>query len=1072
MPLHDFWPFDHVPQGTTDLSTGSGGPVYATKTGTYYQLTGNPGYAYNNGIASAVTVGSDGYLKLGSNSTSNPGLAIQAKEVQDWSVATQYWVGFRTKTSAQNAGSANVFTMSDTIGQANPSILVLESDMTAAGANTLNQDYMVEVFIDRSAKTYQVWINGVQVKNGTIAAATLANGQNGFYWFGPWNSSLNANANRFFRDIYWVDVDATQTPKRLGSVRTNPALQAGLSAPTYLYESVTAVGTAAVTNAQAKFGTQSLTMGSSPTTSALIVPEAPWNRFGTYGDCTLECWVYNTNPAQGTARLFSKDLAASPYATVDYTSAGSWQFYMDSGAVAMSGTGTLTANTWYHVALVRNAGTWYFYLNGVKICSVLGNTWGNQSTALFRIGNWSSLAYPWPGYIDGIRISNVARYPGGTTFTPPSAAFTNDANTLMLLNFEPNPFNAIHDESAPDQTNPSQNVFGTVQAASPLATTVAPSQIAPSSGDTLTAQFAASPLPPGAKILAVDYRVAAQSNQSSLGVQLTDGTNNVNPGSYTFADPYTLGYGRRVALQTSAPDSGIWTPAKVGNAKLKLTPPAAAKTVALLHMEDFTDAAGRTWTSNGNGVLTATQFKFGSKSYNPGSSGNLSVALDNTLLLSNVFTIEMWVYRTSALGDTTLLSWKTANDSTHQTTFGQQAGGAVGVYLTDGGGWRLLASSTFTLNAWNHLAVTYANGIYTGYINGVQALTFASPLGFGVGPGATLTIGGNQYNTSSQFPGYIDEVRVSNVVRYNANFLPPPAPFAAVDNAQLSSAFGSTQLTSTGIPTGATTTALLLPYIAQDAKANIVPEDIVNAPVLAGATTVTLTAAAGSVNFASGSTVTLTFATNQVQKSTMLLHFDGTSGATTTTDALGHAMTMSNSAALSGSQAKFGGTSLNPNVTTSSVVSTPDAPELRFGVSGDCTIEFWCMSTNNGQNGVVFAKDLSSSSYSELQYFTGTWRVYLDSTSIAISATSGVPANTWMHIALVKYNGVWTLYQNGVSLGTFSGGTLGNNSNPFLIGNWGGRNAQWQGYIDEFRVSNVARYTAAFTPPVFAFTPD
>jgi len=37
------------------------------------------------------------------------------------------------------------------------------------------------------------------------------------------------------------------------------------------------------------------------------------------------------------------------------------------------------------------------------------------------------------GYIDEIRISDVARYPSGTPFTPSSTQFTSDANTLLLI---------------------------------------------------------------------------------------------------------------------------------------------------------------------------------------------------------------------------------------------------------------------------------------------------------------------------------------------------------------------------------------------------------------------------------------------------------------------------------------------------------------------------------------------------------------------------------------------------------------------------------------------------------------
>ena len=46
-----------------------------------------------------------------------------------------------------------------------------------------------------------------------------------------------------------------------------------------------------------------------------------------------------------------------------------------------------------------------------------------------QIGQWSSIHME--GYLDEIRISNTARYTA--SFVAPSAAFTNDNNTWLLL---------------------------------------------------------------------------------------------------------------------------------------------------------------------------------------------------------------------------------------------------------------------------------------------------------------------------------------------------------------------------------------------------------------------------------------------------------------------------------------------------------------------------------------------------------------------------------------------------------------------------------------------------------------
>ena len=97
-----------------------------------------------------------------------------------------------------------------------------------------------------------------------------------------------------------------------------------------------------------------------------------------------------------------------------------------------------TYGSWYHVALVRDGSTWYFFMNGVGVGTKTGAGHTPDYAAPMRIGGCPGLegtSYKaLNGYLDEFRISNVARWTSG--FTVPSAAWEPDANTVVLLHFD------------------------------------------------------------------------------------------------------------------------------------------------------------------------------------------------------------------------------------------------------------------------------------------------------------------------------------------------------------------------------------------------------------------------------------------------------------------------------------------------------------------------------------------------------------------------------------------------------------------------------------------------------------
>lgn len=107
------------------------------------------------------------------------------------------------------------------------------------------------------------------------------------------------------------------------------------------------------------------------------------------------------------------------------------QYYVN---LALAGTAFAT-NTWYHIALVCNSNVMQFYVNGTAVGSTTSvtGTFGFSALPITigALGDSTAFSYSLNGYMDEIRISNTPRYTAN--FTAPTAAFDNDATTLLLI---------------------------------------------------------------------------------------------------------------------------------------------------------------------------------------------------------------------------------------------------------------------------------------------------------------------------------------------------------------------------------------------------------------------------------------------------------------------------------------------------------------------------------------------------------------------------------------------------------------------------------------------------------------
>jgi hypothetical protein len=241
MPLHDTWHFENSPVGT-NLVLAAYGSAYSGNT-IYNQYTGNTGQPVFANSINTMAVTADGFFTNTANSAGWAGaIYVPLNVVQDWSVATQYWFGFRTKITV--AGVTGVFLVQpNNVGYAAYTTMLNEAQMATAGFNTVGVEHYIEVFMDRVALTYQIYVDGVPVWNGALSGSNLASG-NGLMSFGPIGSGQTAGSGRGYRDFYFLDVDATKTPTRLGPIRAKAATITAVSGSEWVANGAADVPTA------------------------------------------------------------------------------------------------------------------------------------------------------------------------------------------------------------------------------------------------------------------------------------------------------------------------------------------------------------------------------------------------------------------------------------------------------------------------------------------------------------------------------------------------------------------------------------------------------------------------------------------------------------------------------------------------------------------------------------------------------------------------------------------------------------------------------------------------------------
>ena len=159
--------------------------------------------------------------------------------------------------------------------------------------------------------------------------------------------------------------------------------------------------------------------------------------FGT-GDFTIEMWI-NHGATRSFELLYDgRRDSSSDVAPMIYLVSGV-VYYYTAGGNRITGSSTLTLNTWHHIALERSSGSTKLYVNGIQE----GSTYSDSNSYVAKHnrptigGEGVDFANnPFNGFISNVRVcKGHAVY--GANFTPPTSELvvhynTDDDKTVLL----------------------------------------------------------------------------------------------------------------------------------------------------------------------------------------------------------------------------------------------------------------------------------------------------------------------------------------------------------------------------------------------------------------------------------------------------------------------------------------------------------------------------------------------------------------------------------------------------------------------------------------------------------------
>ena len=207
-----------------------------------------------------------------------------------------------------------------------------------------------------------------------------------------------------------------------------------------------------------------------------------------------------------------------------------------------------------------------------------------------------------------------------------------------------------------------------------------------------------------------------------------------------------------------------------------------------------------------------------------------------------------------------------------------------------------------------------------------------------------------------------------------------------------------------------------------------------------------------------------------------LLHMDGADGSTVFLDENTRSWTASGGAHIDATQAVFAQSAFFDG--SGDYLSAVDSDDLYFGTE-NFTIDFRVRfrQTPGAVPYMVFSQKEpfpNDNRYVHLYRDATQWvfDVYAGSRLLRLAVDRPVETQRWYHMALVREGTTFYLFEDGLRVGAVvSDISIPNFASPIYIGAGDGSGGYLNGWLDEYRISDTARWNTDFSVPAQAYTP-